>query len=199
MKHGYGAWLIKDKNDGKVIGGCDFDAAEVGGGVELGYIIGKAYWGKGIATETAKAAVRFGFETVKMERIVGVVVPENTASWRVLERLGFVYEKSTQAYGWDELRYYILQREQFHRDDSFADEIFEHLKGLLASYKEHGYKKGNLAGVEVKPTGAWSAAVTVHWIIDHFNGSVLRDFYTTYNLFRQDDVWKILVITNHDE
>ena len=82
---------------------------------------------------------------------------------------------------------------------STADEIFEHLKGLLASYKEHGYKKGNLAGVEVKPTGAWSAAVTVHWIIDHSNGSVLRDFYTTYNLFRQDGEWKILVTTNHDE
>ena len=118
-KHGYGAWLITDKNDGKVIGSCDFDSEEVSGGVEVGYAIGKAHWGKGIATETARAAIRFGFETAKMERIVGVVVPENTASWRVLDRLGFVYEKSTKAYGWDELRYYILQSEEFQPDNSF--------------------------------------------------------------------------------
>jgi len=118
-KHGYGAWLITDKNDGKVIGSCDFDTEEFSSGVELGYNIGKAYWHKGIATETAKAAIRFGFETVKMKRIVGVAVPENTASWRVLERLGFVYERSTKGYGWDELRYYVLNREQFIPDDSF--------------------------------------------------------------------------------
>jgi hypothetical protein len=81
---------------------------------------------------------------------------------------------------------------------STAEEIFTHLKGLLTSYKEHGYKKGNLAGIEIKPMGAWSIIVTVHWIIDHVNGSVLRDFYTTYNLFLQDGEWKILVTTNHD-
>lgn len=79
-----------------------------------------------------------------------------------------------------------------------ADEILDHLKGLLASYKEHGYKKGNPAGVQVKQMGIWSAMVTVHWIIDHVNGSVLRDFYSTYSLFRQDGEWKILVTTNHD-
>ena len=82
---------------------------------------------------------------------------------------------------------------------STVEEIFEHLKSLLASYKEHGYKRGNLAGIVVNPMGAWSAAVTVHWIIDHVDGSVLRDFYTTYNLFREDGVWKILVTTNHEE
>ena len=82
---------------------------------------------------------------------------------------------------------------------STADGIFEHLKGLLASYKEHGYKKGKVAGIEVQMMGHWSAFVMVHWIIDHVNGSVLRDFCTTYNLFRQGSVWKILVTTNHDE
>lgn len=81
---------------------------------------------------------------------------------------------------------------------STPDEILNHLKGLLASYKEHGYKKGNVAGIHIESMGAWSAAVTVHWSIDHVNGSVLRDFHSTYNLFRKDDDWKILVTTNHD-
>ena len=78
------------------------------------------------------------------------------------------------------------------------DEIHEHLEGLLAGYKEHGYLKGNLAGIEVKPLGTWSAAITVHWIIDHVNGSILRDFHSTYNLLKQEGYWKILVTTNHD-
>ena len=77
-------------------------------------------------------------------------------------------------------------------------ELFEHMRGLLASYQEHGYKKGNLAGIEVNQLGVWSVAVTVHWIIDHVNGSILRDFYSTYNLFRQEGEWRILITTNHD-
>jgi hypothetical protein len=81
---------------------------------------------------------------------------------------------------------------------STADEIFEHVKDLLSSYKEHGYKKGNLAGIEIKPMGSWSVTVTVHWIIDLVNGSILRDFYRTYNLFFRDGDWKILVTNNHD-
>jgi hypothetical protein len=78
------------------------------------------------------------------------------------------------------------------------EEIHAHLKNLLASYKEHGYKKGNLVGIKVEQWGDWSAAVTVHWIIEHVNGSILRDFYSTYNLFRQEGEWRILVTTNHD-
>jgi hypothetical protein len=79
-----------------------------------------------------------------------------------------------------------------------SEELFEHGKGFLAAYKEHGYKKGNLADIEVNQLGAWRAAVSVHWIIDHVNGSILRDFYSTYNLFRQEGEWRILVTTNHD-
>jgi hypothetical protein len=77
-------------------------------------------------------------------------------------------------------------------------DILAHLKTLLASYREHGYKKGNVAGVEVQMLGHWGVFVTVHWIIDHVNGSILRDFKSSYNLFRQDNAWKILATTNHD-
>jgi hypothetical protein len=69
---------------------------------------------------------------------------------------------------------------------------------LLASYREHGYKKGNLAGLEVQTLGHWGVFVTVHWIIDHVNGSILRDFKSSYNLYKLEDNWRILVTTNHD-
>lgn len=77
-------------------------------------------------------------------------------------------------------------------------DILTHLKTLLASYREHGYKKGNLAGLEVQTMGHWSALVTVHWMIDHVNGSILRDFKSSYNLFKHADIWQILATTNHD-
>jgi RimJ/RimL family protein N-acetyltransferase len=115
--HGYGAWLVTDKADGQLIGACDFDT-EVMSDVELGYTLAKAYWGKGIATEVARAAVRFGFESVKLERIVAVVVPDNTASWKALERVGFIYEKKAHFYGFDVV-YYVIQRDQFQPDHSF--------------------------------------------------------------------------------
>jgi NTF2-like protein (DUF6841) len=77
-------------------------------------------------------------------------------------------------------------------------DIITHLKTLLAFYREHGYKKGNLVGLEVQPMGHWGAFVTVHWIIDHVNGSILRDFKSSYNLFKQEHNWLILATTNHD-
>ena len=79
-----------------------------------------------------------------------------------------------------------------------SSDIRAHLKTLLASYREHGYKKGNLAGVEMQMMGYWGAFITVHWIIDHVNGSILRDFKSSYNLFKNEDNWQILTTTNHD-
>ena len=79
-----------------------------------------------------------------------------------------------------------------------SDDILTHLKTLLVSYREHGYKKGNLAGVEVQMMGYWGAFITVHWVIDHVNGSILRDFKISYHLFKNEDHWQILTTTNHD-
>ncbi len=79
-----------------------------------------------------------------------------------------------------------------------SNDVLDHLKTLLASYREHGYKKGNVADLEVQVLGDWGAFVTVHWIIDHADGSVMRDFKSSYNLFKQNGNWRILSTTNHD-
>ena len=59
---------------------------------ELGYWIGKPYWGNGYATEAAKAVVRHGFEAVKLNRIYAYYMKRNPASGRVLEKIGMRYE-----------------------------------------------------------------------------------------------------------
>jgi len=118
QQYGYGGWLITDKADGQLLGDCFLEPPQELSEVELGYRIAKAYWGKGITTEAARAAVQFGFEHAKLERIVAVVVPENIASWRVLEHIGFVYEKKAIAYDLDVV-YYAITPDKFQPGNSF--------------------------------------------------------------------------------
>ncbi len=56
----------------------------------LGYWIGQTDWGGGYATEAARGLVAFGFDALGIDRVIASVLPENLASGRVLEKLGFV-------------------------------------------------------------------------------------------------------------
>jgi RimJ/RimL family protein N-acetyltransferase len=113
-----GAWAITDKADGRFMGHCMLTYREAFSQHELGYALGKAFWGQGYATEAARAVARYGFEQANLDRIFAVVVPENTPSWRILERLGFVYEKDVTHYNLP-LAYYALRRERFVPGDTF--------------------------------------------------------------------------------
>lgn len=113
-----GGWVITDKVDSQLIGSCEIEYLDETDEYELGYALGKAYWGKGIATEAARATLRFGFESAHLERIIAVVVPVNKASWRVLEHIGFVYEKNARYYDL-EVVYYAITHNQFQHDGSF--------------------------------------------------------------------------------
>lgn len=116
-QHGFGAWAVTDKTTGNFIGHCGLGPVPEAGEVEVLYSLGRAYWGQGLATEAARASVRFGFETVNLARLIALAVPANIASRRVMEHLGFEYEKEAQYFGLD-LVYYTLQPDQFHPDDS---------------------------------------------------------------------------------
>jgi len=117
-QHKMGGWVITDKVDGQLIGSCEIEYLDETDEYELGYALSKSYWGKGIATETARAVTRFGFESVRLDRIIAVVVPENTASWRVLEHVGFIYKKKAHYYDLVVV-YYAITRNTFKTDNSF--------------------------------------------------------------------------------
>ncbi len=110
-----GAWVIARKNDGRFMGHSILAHREAFGEAELGYALGKAFWGNGYATEVARAVVSYAFEQAGLPRMFGVVFPENEPSWRILKRLGFVYERDVVHYDLP-LAYYGIQREQFLRD-----------------------------------------------------------------------------------
>src|SRR5262249_32201751 len=86
--HGFAPWAVIDQVTGKLAGWCGFKYVEDTGEVEIAYGLAKEYWGKGLASEAASAAMEHGFEHLHFDRIVAVVWPENVASMRVLEKLG---------------------------------------------------------------------------------------------------------------
>ena len=65
--------------------------------VELGYRFLSDFWGKGLATESARAAVAYSRDVLRLGRLIALVHPENVASARVLGKLGFVFERTTAA------------------------------------------------------------------------------------------------------
>jgi ribosomal-protein-alanine N-acetyltransferase len=115
-EHKLAGWIVTDKATGAFIGNCYFEIEETDE-YELGYNVAKAYWGKGFATEASRAIVRYAFETRKLERIIAMAIPENIGSSRVLEKVGFVFEKQAFYYNLD-VWFYSITREQFQIDDS---------------------------------------------------------------------------------
>ena len=98
-KHGYGRLAVELKEERKFIGFTGLKYLEDMNEVDLGYRFMKNYWGRGIATESAKASINLGFETLGLTRIIAMVLPENIGSIRVLEKLHFKYEKEVEEEG----------------------------------------------------------------------------------------------------
>jgi len=111
-RHGIGMNLLLGKDGGEVLGWGGLQPLEDTGEIEVGYGFAKAHWGKGYATETAAAWLRYGFETAQLARVVAVAYPENTASRRVMEKLGMKYVKTEPHYNTDCV-FYSITREEF--------------------------------------------------------------------------------------
>jgi hypothetical protein len=60
--------------------------------IEVGWELHRAFWGRGLATEGGRASVRYGFETVGLERIISVTMATNAASRRVMEKCGLRFQ-----------------------------------------------------------------------------------------------------------
>ncbi len=85
---GYGRWACVLKDTGAIIGFCGLKFLPELDEVDVGFRFLPEYWGQGIATETCSACIAFGFDVLKLNRILGLVLAENEASIRVLEKCG---------------------------------------------------------------------------------------------------------------
>ncbi len=89
---------------------------------ELVYLLAKPYWGMGLATEAAKACLKYGFEELQLEQIIAVTRHENVASRRVLERIGMKHEKDVRLYDIDCV-YYSISRKSYQPGNSLCSGI----------------------------------------------------------------------------
>ena len=81
-KHGFGRWAVVLKENGKVIGWAGLKFNEDIQEVDLGFSLLPEYWGRGLAVEAGRAIVSYGFETLRLKRIIGLVDGRNTRSIR---------------------------------------------------------------------------------------------------------------------
>lgn len=112
---GFGEMAIILKEEGDLIGYCGFKNLDNTDEIEILYGLEKKYWNKGIVTEAAKACLRYFFEQTQFDRLVAVAMPENTGSWRVMEKTGMEFERRDRFYDLDVV-YYSLQRKNYRPD-----------------------------------------------------------------------------------
>jgi len=106
---GYGRWSVVCRADQKFLGWCGL--SRVGEDIDLGYRFFQSAWGQGFATEAARACIAFGFRQLGLTRIIARALPENVASWKVLEKVGMTFTGFGQCKGLDGARIYEISRE----------------------------------------------------------------------------------------
>lgn len=92
---GYCLWKLIDKTNGRLVGQCGIQPLYNTGHTEVGWWLARDCWGRGLASEAASAALRYGFDVIGLPRVVAIAQPENVASIRVMQKLRMEFVKNT--------------------------------------------------------------------------------------------------------
>lgn len=106
QRYGYAFWAVVDRETGEVIGDTGL-ARTADGTVEMGYTLARAYWGRGLATESAGLALHAALVTLGLPKVRALVEPDNHASQRVLRKLGLKQVGEVVAFGRPHLAFEI--------------------------------------------------------------------------------------------
>ncbi len=98
---GYGHWAVvsREGREKELLGWTGLEYLSELQEIEVAYLLRRSAWGQGLATEAALAAVQYGFEKVWLDKIIGLVHPDNFASARVLQKCGLTYVKHLALWG----------------------------------------------------------------------------------------------------
>lgn len=113
--YGFGPWAAIERTTGRWVGRVGLNLLEDWEGPhkwEIGFELARDFWGRGLATEGAREAVRFGFEDAGLERVISVTRPDHAASRRVMEKCGLVLQAEID---WRTTRivWYALDRHEY--------------------------------------------------------------------------------------
>jgi RimJ/RimL family protein N-acetyltransferase len=140
--HGFGWWAVDEKSDDRLIVWCGLGIVEELTATEVAYLFDQPYWGRGIATEAAHASLRYGFEELKLERVIALAHTENIASQRVMQKNGMEYRGALHLWGLDLVQYAIAS---------------VHFKPDESPYTLHGRKP---CGPQTQPLPGLGCSVT---------------------------------------
>jgi RimJ/RimL family protein N-acetyltransferase len=101
-RHGFSKWAVTERDSGTVIGECGLQYLDGGPEIELGYKLARRCWGRGLATEAARACLGWALAE-RPERVVAIVDPANTRSALILARIGLVRDGTRYCFDhhWD--------------------------------------------------------------------------------------------------
>lgn len=114
---GYGAWAAEERTSGQLVGRIGFINPVGWPGLELGYMLGKPFWGRGYATEGGRAALTWGFGERGFDRVISLIDPANTPSIAVATRLGETRAGEAELLG-HQLRVYAIDRPTWEAQQS---------------------------------------------------------------------------------
>lgn len=109
-KYGVGRFAVIDKETSTFLGWCGLKYSEDKNEFDIGFRFYKKYWNKGFATETAKKWIELGFDNLKIERIIGRAMKENSASIKVLEKIGMTFKRNFDFEGCEGVIYEITKK-----------------------------------------------------------------------------------------
>jgi RimJ/RimL family protein N-acetyltransferase len=118
----FGGWGVVLKDDGAFVGTCGIDVgyAPEHARAELGYVLSREHWGKGLMPEAVRAVIRFGFGRMGLNRVEARCIAENTASARVMEKAGMNYEGTLRERefikgAYRDIKLYSILRREYRR------------------------------------------------------------------------------------
>ena len=111
-QNGYGRWLVAEKTTNNPIGWCGLKFHTDTKETDIGYRLLESAWGKGYATESAKACIDYGFKHFNLNHIIGNAMKENIASINVFKKLKMTYLKDTLINNVDSVTY-ELKKENY--------------------------------------------------------------------------------------
>lgn len=111
-RYGFGLWLARARDSGAVLGRGGLQHTQVSGEdeVEAGWAIAPERWGQGLGTELARASLEVAFDTLHFPAVIALALPTNIGSRRVMEKAGFMQERSVYYHGLAHVVYRVQRR-----------------------------------------------------------------------------------------
>ncbi len=108
---GYGQWVVADRAGGRMLGCAGLWRPEGWPGLEVGWLIHPDHWGRGYATEAGRASLDWAFTALGADEAISITLPGNTASRRVMTKIGLTFDRDERVGDLDQVVYRITHSE----------------------------------------------------------------------------------------